>query len=67
MINKEETKIFLKAINAISSCRNMYQVRFMVKWVSMAKEKNKITDEKYLRIIDSMINTRKKQFWNKGV
>lgn len=65
MTRNKETEIFLKTINAIASCKNVQQVRFMIKWISMIKEKGKVTNKKYLRIVDSMINTRKKQLWNK--
>ena len=59
--NPEETKIFLKALNSISSCQNIHQVRFMVRWISMAKEQNRITNDRYIKIIDSALATRRKQ------
>lgn len=61
MIDSNETKLFLKAINAISSCENRKQVMFMVKWVNIAIKKRKLSNDRFIRIVNSMINMRRKQ------
>lgn len=61
----EETKVFLRTINAISSCENIHQVMFMVRWVSLARENNRITNQRFIRIINSVLNTKRKQLWGK--
>lgn len=61
MADKNETKIFLKTLNAISSCYNIQQVMFMVRWTDVAYKNGKITDERFLRMIKIMINIKRKQ------
>lgn len=61
MVNENETKVFLKTLNAISSCNNIQQVMFMVQWIDVAYKNNKITNERFLRIIKTAINMKRKQ------